>query len=160
MRMFCGFGVHYVTRSQPWAVPFGAELWKSVFRSPLPLPAANCFPFRDRVFFLPSGISIHLRKFDSYSLIAPTAGDPYTSQRTGCACSEYHRFWPHSRPRHDAHRVASERVANAAVSAVDVVYPFVFGRRWPCTWRSYGQDTRRRCCLGRPNCTSRSTTFV
>jgi hypothetical protein len=45
-------------------------------------------PFRDRVFLLPPGISLDLPKFDSYSLVALTAGDPFIPQRTRCACSE------------------------------------------------------------------------
>jgi hypothetical protein len=69
-------------------------------------------------------------------------------------------FWLRSQPRHDAHHVASKRVANAGISTVNVIYPFVFGYWWSCTWRPHGQDTGRRCGLGRPNCTSRSTTFA
>jgi hypothetical protein len=69
-------------------------------------------------------------------------------------------FWPHPWARHNAHRVASKGVTNAAVTALDVVYPFVFGRWGPYAWRPHGQDTRRRCGLGRPNCMSPPTVVV
>jgi hypothetical protein len=36
----------------------------------------------------PSAVSLHLRKVDSYFLIAPTASDTFIARRTGCACSE------------------------------------------------------------------------
>ena len=130
------------------------------FRCPLPPPAANCFPFRDRVFLRPSAVSLHLAR----SILAPSSRPPPVIHLLHSGLDVHVlsgvAFWPRSQPRHDAHHVASKRVSNAAISTVDVVYPFVFGHWWSCTWRPHGQDTRRRCGLGRPNCTSRSTTFA
>jgi hypothetical protein len=74
MRTFCGFDVHYVNVHS-----LGDAIRSGAVNEPFLLSASDAsrqlLPFRDRVFLLPSGISLHLRKFDSYSLIALTAGD-------------------------------------------------------------------------------------